>query len=137
MGQGTTRASCALPFRAASKSRSRQSFDSPTAEEKIVASMIELMEAGSAHWQRPWDGSGGGHHVHLLTGPHYRGASPVLLTLGRHIRVSALPLWCSFAEAKKHGSFPRKGSKAVHIQHPEACLWLAVVNIATRWTSPA
>jgi hypothetical protein len=33
---------------AASKSRSRKSFDGPTAEEKIVASLIELMEAGSA-----------------------------------------------------------------------------------------
>ncbi len=114
---------------AASKSRSRQSFDGPTAEEKIVASLIELMEAGSAHWRRPWNGSGGGHQVNLLSGPDYRGANPIPLTLGRQIRASALSLWCSFAEAKKHGSFPRKGSKAVHIQRPQACLWLAVVNI--------
>jgi antirestriction protein ArdC len=43
---------------AASKSRSRKSFDGPTAEEKIVASLIELMEAGSAPWRRPWDATG-------------------------------------------------------------------------------
>lgn len=122
---------------AASKSRSRQSFDGPTAEEKIVASLTELMEAGSAPCRRPWDGSGGDHHVHLLSGPHYRGANPVLLTLGRHIRVSALPFWCSYAEAKKHRTFPRKGSKAVHIQRPQACLWLAVVDVTPRWSSPA
>ena len=51
--RGTTRASRALPAMAASKSRSRKTFDGPTAEEKIVASLIELMEAGSAPWRRP------------------------------------------------------------------------------------
>ena len=37
---------------AASKSRSRNTFVRPTAEEKIVA-LIELMEAGSAPCRRP------------------------------------------------------------------------------------
>ncbi|MCX5932673.1 MAG: zincin-like metallopeptidase domain-containing protein [Cyanobacteria bacterium] len=104
---------------AASQSRSRKSFDGPTAEEKIVASLIELMEAGSAPWRRPWDGTGGGHHVNLISGHRYRGANPILLTLGMHIRGSALPFWCGFAEAKKLGIFPRKGSKAVHILRPQ------------------
>jgi antirestriction protein ArdC len=104
---------------AASKSRSRKTFEGPTAEEKIVASLIELMEAGSAPWRRPWDGTGGGHHVNLLSGHRYRGANPILLTLGMHIRGSALPFWCGFAKARKHGIFPRKGSKAVHILRPQ------------------
>jgi antirestriction protein ArdC len=102
---------------AASKSRSRKTFDGPSAEEKIVASLIELMEAGP--WRRPWDGSGGGHHVNLISGHRYRGANPILLTLGMHIRGSALPFWCGFAEVKKLGIFPRKGSKAVHILRPQ------------------
>jgi antirestriction protein ArdC len=104
---------------AASKSRSRKTFDDPTAEEKIVASLIELMEAGSAPWRRPWDGTGGGHHVNLLSGHRYRGANPILLTLGMHIRASSLPFWCGFAKARKHGIFPLKGSKAVHILRPQ------------------
>jgi antirestriction protein ArdC len=104
---------------AASQSRSRKTFDGPTAEEKIVASLIELMEAGSAPWRQPWDGTGGGHHVNLLSGHRYRGANPILLTLGMHIRGSALPFWCGFAEARKLGIFPRKGSKAVHILRPQ------------------
>jgi len=104
---------------AASQSRSRKSFSGPTAEEKIVASLIELMEAGSAPWRRPWDGSGGGHHVNLLSGHRYRGANPILLTLGMHIRGSALLFWCGFAEAKRLGIFPRKGSKAVNILRPQ------------------
>ena len=103
----------------ASKSRSRKNFDGPTAEEKIVASLIELMEAGSAPWRRPWDGTGGGHHVNLLSGHRYRGANPILLTLGMHVRASSLPFWCGFAEARKLGIFPRKGSKAVYILRPQ------------------
>ncbi len=35
-----------------------------------------------------------------------------------HIRASALPFWCGFAEAKRLGIFPRKGSKAVPILQP-------------------
>jgi len=104
---------------AASQSRSRKTYEAPTAEEKIVASLIELMEAGSAPWRRPWDGTGGGHHVNLLSGHRYRGANPILLTLGMHVRGSALPFWCGFAEARKLGIFPRKGSKAVHILRPQ------------------
>lgn len=38
----------ALPAMAASQSRSRKAPDGPAAEEKIVAALIELMEAGSA-----------------------------------------------------------------------------------------
>jgi antirestriction protein ArdC len=72
---------------AGSHSRSRKSPDGTAAEAKIVASLIEQMEAGSAPWRRPWDGSGGGHHVNLLSGHRYRGANPILLTLGRHIRL--------------------------------------------------
>ncbi len=76
----------ALPAMAASKSRSRKTYQGPTAEEKIVNSLIELMEAGAAPWRRPWrrpwDGSGGGHHVNLLSGHRYRGANPIHLTLG-------------------------------------------------------
>ena len=63
---GASPASRALPFMAASKSRSGKNYESPKAEEKIVASLIELMEAGSAPWRRPWDGTGGSHHVNLL-----------------------------------------------------------------------
>jgi hypothetical protein len=36
-----------------------------------------------------------------------------------HMQGSALPFWCGFAEARKLGIFPRKGSKAVHILRPQ------------------
>ncbi len=84
-----------------------------------MASLIALLEAGTTPWRREWDAAAGGHHVNLLSGRRYRGANPALLTLGMHLRGSALPYWCGFAEAKALGIFPRKGSKAVHVLRPQ------------------
>jgi antirestriction protein ArdC len=88
-------------------------------EEKLVASLVALLEAGTTPWRREWDAASGGHHVNLLSGRRYRGANPALLTLGMHLRGSAQPYWCGFAEAKALGIFPRKSSKAVHVLRPQ------------------
>jgi antirestriction protein ArdC len=88
-------------------------------EERLVASLITLLESGTAPWRREWDATSGGHHVNLLSGRRYRGANPALLTLGLHLRGSSLPYWCGFGEAKALGIFPRKGSKAVHVLRPQ------------------
>ena len=107
-----------------SRSRSSRSAKAAAAakvspEEKLVASLITLLEAGTSPWRREWDAAAGGHQVNLLSGRRYCGANPVLLTLGMHLRGSALPYWCGFGEAKALGIFPRKGSKAVHVLRPQ------------------
>ena len=91
----------------------------PNAQERLVLSLIELMQQGVAPWRKPWDGSGGGHHCNLISGHRYRGSNPILLTLGMHIRGSALPFWCGYAEAKALGISPKKGSKAAMILRPQ------------------
>lgn len=88
-------------------------------EERLTASLITLLEAGAAPWRREWDPALPGHHCNLLSGRRYSGANPVLLTLGMHLRGSALPYWCGFAEAKAAGLFPRRGSRAVHVLRPQ------------------
>ncbi len=103
----------------AQASRSRRSTTGPSPEEAMVNDLIALMEQGTTPWRRTWDGTGGGQHRNLISGHIYRGANPVLLELGMHLRGSAQPLWCGFAEAKKLGIFPRKGSKAVRILRPQ------------------
>jgi antirestriction protein ArdC len=90
----------------------------PSPEERLVQSLIGLMEAGTTPWRREWDATAGGHHVHLLTGRPYGGSNPVLLTLGMHLRGSCLPWWCGFAEARARGLHPRRGSRAVHVLRP-------------------
>ena len=91
----------------------------PNAQERLVLSLIELMQQGGAPWRKPWDGSGGGHHCNLISGHRYRGSNPILLTLGMHIRGSALPFWSGYAEAKGLGISPKKGSKAAMILRPQ------------------
>ena len=91
----------------------------PNAQERLVLSLIELMQQGVAPWRKPWDGSGAGHHCNLISGHRYRGSNPILLTLGMHIRASALPFWCGYAEAKGLGISPKKGSKAAMILRPQ------------------
>ena len=88
-------------------------------EQKLVASLIALLEAGTTPWRREWDAAGGGHHCNLLSGRRYRGANPALLSLGMHLRGSSLPYWCGYGEARARGLFPRKGSKAVHVLRPQ------------------
>jgi antirestriction protein ArdC len=100
-------------------SRSRRVHSGPSPTEAMVADLIALLERGTTPWRRPWDASGGGHHVNLLSGHRYSGANPILLTLGMHLRGSSVPFWCGFAEARKLGIFPRKGSKAVRILRPQ------------------
>jgi antirestriction protein ArdC len=88
-------------------------------EDKLVDSLIALMEAGTTPWRRPWDGDSRGHHVNLLSGRRYRGGNPVLLSFGMHLRNSTLPYWCGFAEAKARGLTPRRGSQAVYVLRPQ------------------
>jgi antirestriction protein ArdC len=100
-------------------SKFRRSFDGPTPEEAMVRDLIELLEAGVTPWRKPWDCRGGGVHMNLLTGRAYRGGNPILLELGRAMRGASLPFWCGFAEARKLGIFPRKGSRCVRILRPQ------------------
>lgn len=103
--------------------RSRPCASTPDApargEDHLVASLISLMEAGTAPWRREWDGRHGGHHVNLLSGRPYRGANPILLTLGLHQRGASLPYWCGAGEARGQGLFPRKGCRAVTVLRPQ------------------
>ena len=87
--------------------------------ERLVASLISLLEQGVAPWRREWDASGAGHHVNLRSGRRYRGSNPILLTLGMHARGSLLPYWCGWGEARALGLSPRQGAKAVMVLRPQ------------------
>jgi antirestriction protein ArdC len=79
------------------------------------------MEQGTTPWRREWDSRGGGHHVNLFTGRAYRGANPILLTIGLHQRGASLPYWTGAGEARGHGLHPKRGGKAVTILRPQVC----------------
>lgn len=91
----------------------------PAQTERLVASLIAVLENGTAPWRRPWDAAAPGHHVNLRSGRRYRGVNPILLTLAMHGRVASLPYWCGWGEARTLGLWPRQGSKAVIVLRPQ------------------
>jgi antirestriction protein ArdC len=97
------------------------------AEQRLLAGVLAVLEAGTTPWRREWDGSGGGHHLNLVNGHRYRGVNPILLTLALQARqihavgsseLSGLPYWCGFAAARSLGLHPRAGSRAIQILRP-------------------
>ena len=97
----------------------RHKCDGPSSEETLVSDLIALMELSDLPpWRREWSGHQG-EHRNLLSGHIYRGSNPILLELGSLLRGHSLPLWLGAAEAKSHGWFPRKGSKAIRIIRPQ------------------
>ncbi|MCP9773921.1 hypothetical protein KBY66_15115 [Synechococcus sp. Tobar12-5m-g] len=55
----------------------------------------------------------------MLSGHRYRGANPILLCLGMHLRGSALPCWRGFGEARALGSFLELAGKASGSRVPQ------------------
>lgn len=99
--------------------RSRRTYDGPSPEEKLVASLVELMEQGTAPWRKEWAATTGSHHVNLVSGHRYSGSNVALLALQQIIRGSSLPYWVGRTQAKQQGWRPRKGSKGVYIIRPQ------------------
>jgi antirestriction protein ArdC len=89
------------------------------AEQRLVAGLIQLMEAGTSPWRRDWQASGASQHANLFSGRPYGGANPALLAAGLALRGSSLPWWCGYAEARRHGLVPRRGSSGVVILRPQ------------------
>lgn len=101
------------------KAKARKAYDGPTAEEKLCADLVALMESGTAPWRKEWQGHQG-EHRNLITGHEYRGMNPLLLELGSMTKEGPqAPLWLGGAQAKAEGWYPRKGCTASRIVRPQ------------------
>ena len=101
------------------KTKTRKAYDGPSAEEKLVSSLVELLESGVNPWRKEWDCQASGNHRNLLTGHEYRGSNPALLEFQMAVRGSTIPLWLGAAQAKAQGWYPRKGSKGCYVVRPQ------------------
>ena len=83
------------------------------AYEKVTARMIAQLEAGTAPWQKPWQGGDaklGGLPV-SAHGHKYRGINLLILMSAGY----ASPVWLTYNQAKKLGGNVRKGEKGTAV----------------------
>lgn len=100
--------------------KKRSTYEGPTAEEKLTASLIELLQSGVNPWRRDWAQLGqSGSHRNLITGQNYRGSNPAVLEMWSACRGYSLPLWLGTAQAKAKGWYPVKGSKGCYVLRPQ------------------
>lgn len=80
-----------------------------TVHEIITNRIVELLEAGTAPWQKPW--TGGGMPTNLVSGKHYRGVNLFLLNM--------MPFesnyWLTFKQCQSLGGHVKAGSKSTPI----------------------
>ncbi|ACT52106.1 zincin-like metallopeptidase domain-containing protein [Methylovorus glucosotrophus] len=82
--------------------------------QELTNRIIEALEAGTAPWQKPWDGSVGSFFpLNPTTGKQYRGGNALWLMLQGYED----PRWCTFNQANEMGWKIRKGSKATYIEY--------------------
>lgn len=85
------------------------------AMEKIVGTVIEAMENGTAPWQMPWH-QRGVMPTNLRTGNQYQGGNAFWLwILGQQY---GCDYWVGFKQAKDLGGSVRKGEKGTEILRP-------------------
>jgi len=98
----------------------RKTYNGPTAEEKLVSDLADLMDRSDLPpWQKPWTPRNGKHR-NLLTGHEYSGSNPILLEMGAIMGGhQGMPLWIGYGAAKSKGWLPRKGCKGVRILRPQ------------------
>ncbi|KWN79242.1 hypothetical protein WM24_27370 [Burkholderia ubonensis] len=83
--------------------------------------IIELVEQGTAPWQKPWSPDAASSSLALphnaATGRAYRGGNAVWLMMKGQALGSADPRWCTYRQAQEAGWQVRKGSKGTSVEY--------------------
>lgn len=78
--------------------------------QRVTDKMIELLEAGTVPWKKPWSG-GGFPPKNAISGKGYRGINFMMLGVQGY----GSPFWMTFKQSKDLGGSVRKGEKATPI----------------------
>ena len=83
--------------------------------EEMTEKIIKAIEAGTAPWQRPWDGRCGPHNAG--SGRAYTGINSVVLCMkGVEMDGGHDPRWLTYKQAQSEGWQVKKGSKGTYVQ---------------------
>ena len=89
----------------------------PNLYQEVTDRIVEMIEAGTAPWQRPWDRArhpgAPAFPVNAATGKTYRGVN--VLLLGADPRTADDPRWCGYEQAKARGWQVRAGARGATI----------------------
>jgi antirestriction protein ArdC/phage/plasmid primase-like uncharacterized protein len=89
----------------------------PNLYREVTDRIVEMIEAGTAPWQRPWDrvrhSSAPAFPVNAATDKTYRGVN--VLLLGADPRTAGDPRWCGYEQAKARGWQVRAGARGATI----------------------
>lgn len=81
---------------------------------EITARIMEAVKAGTAPWQKPWDGSGA--PCNAISSRQYNGINAVTLAMhGLKIDEGRAPRWATFLQAKQQGWTIKKGAKGTRV----------------------
>jgi antirestriction protein ArdC len=84
--------------------------------EELTAKLIEQLEAGTAPWQKPWDGRSRLPY-NATTDKPYRGVNSLYLSLVAGARGYEDSRWATYRQAAEQGWQVRKGEKGVGIEY--------------------
>jgi antirestriction protein ArdC/phage/plasmid primase-like uncharacterized protein len=83
--------------------------------ERVAEKIIELLEAGTAPWQKPWEPgrSGAGVPMNPVSGKRYKGINAIFLAAQGY----SDPRWMTYKQAQAHGAQVRKGEQGTPVQY--------------------
>lgn len=87
-----------------------------TAEQQLLQQLIDLIQSGVNPWQRPWHDPV--PFQNLCSGHKFSGSNPALLHAQCVARGIDDRFFATATQARAHGWFPAKGSKAFRIYQP-------------------
>ncbi len=87
--------------------------------QEVTNDIIRLLEAGTAPWQKPWEG-GSQMPMNPTTGKSYRGGNVLALMISGMRKGYEDPRWMTYKQAADKGWQVRKGEKGTHIEFWEA-----------------
>ena len=85
------------------------------ARQRLVDSLIKLLEEGTPPWERPWSTAGCGHY-NAVTKNSYNGINVLYLELTAMLMGYKDPRWCTMKQANEQGWRIKKGSKSTPIE---------------------
>ncbi|NSZ10124.1 DUF1738 domain-containing protein [Agrobacterium tumefaciens] len=88
--------------------------------ERITASIVEKLEAGTRPWMQPWGASGSPIRPLRHNGVAYRGINTVLLWMTAAERGYSSPYWMTYRQAQELGAQVRKGEKSTLVVYAGA-----------------